>query len=91
MILNIREDNEFRDFNIRPRWTPRINLDATTLASLISWENDVHESVFTAGLSRSDIEEFEEKAFDAPYFPSHTQSTERAVRQVTKVFSKELI
>ena len=75
-ILRKRGDDEFGDLNVRPHRTPKINLEATTLASLISWENDIHEPVFTAGLSRAEVLALVDKAFNAPYFPSHTQSTE---------------
>ena len=74
----------YRDLSGRPWQTPIINLEAKTLTTLISWDKDIHEPVFTAKLPRNIIQSFVDTPFSAPYFPSHTQSTERAVRQVTE-------
>ena len=37
-ILEKRGDNEFGDTNVRPRKTPSINIQSTSLTTLISWE-----------------------------------------------------
>ena len=82
-ILERRGEAEYGDRAVRSRRTPVINLQATSLTTLISWDKDVHEPVFTTGLSRAEVQALIATPFEAPYFPSHTQSTERAVRQVT--------
>ena len=83
-ILEKRGDNEFGDTNVRPRKTPSINIESTSLTTLISWEkNDLHEPVFTTSLSKDEIRALVDTPFTAPYFPLHTQSTERVVCQVT--------
>ena len=81
-ILDKRGEEEFGDLGVRPRRTPAINLQSTSLTTLISWESDVHEPVFTARLSRVEVKALADNPFTPPYYPSHTQSTERAVRQV---------
>ena len=83
-ILEIRGQEVCGDLSVRPRKTPTINLEAKTLTTLISWDKDIYEPVFTAKLPRDIIQSFVDTPFSAPYFPSHTQSTERAVRQVTE-------
>ena len=59
-------------------------MEATTLSTLISWELDIHEPIFTCSLSKDEIKELLETPFPAPYYPLHTQSTERVVQQVTQ-------
>jgi hypothetical protein len=81
-ILEKRGEEVYGDLSVRPRKTPIINLKAKTLPTLIFWDKDVHEPVFTAKLQRDDVQSFVDTPFSAPYFPSHTQSTERAVHQV---------
>ena len=83
-ILEKRGENEYGDLTVRPRRTPIIDLQATSLTTLISWKTNVHEPVFTAKLSRVEVKALIDTPFTPPYYPSHTQSTERAVRQVTE-------
>lgn len=84
-ILNLRGGNEFGDIAVRPRITPKMNLMATTLQKLISWEPDkIHEPVFTCSLSQDQIKEIIEKPFEVPQYSLHTQSTERVVKAVTE-------
>ena len=77
-------EEDYGSLAVRPRRTPAINTDARSLTSLISWERDVHEPVFTAKLSSEQVRALIDTPFTPPYYPSHTQSTERAVRQVTE-------
>ena len=84
MIIKRRGNSEFGDNAVRARRTPDINLQASSLTTLISWETDIHEPVFTVKLSKAEVQSLVESPFCPPYFPCHTQSTERAVRQVTE-------
>ena len=43
-ILEERGSNEFGDDSVRPRVTPKINLSATSLTTLISWKKGQVES-----------------------------------------------
>ena len=84
-ILKLRGKAEFGDMSVRPRKTPKLNLSATSLINLITWKpGEVHEPVFTCSLSKADISGFLVHPFTPPLFTSHTQSTERAVKQVTE-------
>ena len=84
-ILDIRGTNEYGDTSVRPRRTPKLNLDATTLQSLISWNvEDCYEPIFTCNLSQDEIRACIETPYKAPQFHIHTQSTERCVKLVTE-------
>ena len=84
-ILEKKAGKEYGDLGVHPCTTPVINLHATELTSLITWKSDVHEPVFTAKLSKAEVQNLVNTPFDPPYYPSHTQSTERTVKQVTYV------
>ena len=69
-----------------PRITPKLNLTATTLQKFISWQLDqLQEPVFTCSLTREEIDVIVVKPYEVPDFSIHTQSTERAMKQVTEV------
>ena len=77
-VLKLRNGREFGDNSVRPRITPKLNLSATSLPTLISWApGKVQEPSFTCGLSTSEILSFEKVAYDPPKFTCHTQATER--------------
>ena len=70
---------------IRARKTPEVNLEATSLINLISWDNDVHEPVLTMNLTEEELRQFYRVPMDdIPDFSLHTQSIERCVKQVTR-------
>ena len=77
-ILTVRAGKEYGDNSVRPRITPKLNLSATTLTTLISWNpKEVQEPSFTCGRSTAEIESYLESPFVPPKFSCHTQSTER--------------
>ena len=77
-VLKLRGGREFGDNSLRPRITPKLNLSATSLPSLISWApGKVQEPSFTCSLSTSEILGFEKIPYIPPKFICHTQSTER--------------
>ena len=77
-VLKLRKGREFGDNSVRPRVTPKLNLSATSLSTLISWApGKVQEPSFTCGLSTSEILGFEKVAYNPPKFTCHTQATER--------------
>ena len=73
----MRGGREFGDNSLRPRITPKLNLSATSLTTLISWEGNVQEPSFTCSLSTSEILGFEQTPYIPPKFSCHSQSTER--------------
>ncbi|KAG0730158.1 hypothetical protein GWK47_003325 [Chionoecetes opilio] len=77
-ILKLRAGEEYGDTIVRPRITPKLNLSATSLQTLISWQpGQVHEPAFTCSLSGDQIQEILVKPYEVPEFSIHTQSTER--------------
>ena len=77
-ILTVRAGQEYGDNSVRPRITPKLNLSATTLTTLISWNpKEVQEPSFTCGRSTAEIKSYLESPFVPPKFSCHTQSTER--------------
>ena len=77
-VLKLRGKREFGDNSPRPRITPKLNLSATSLTTLISWApGQVQEPSFTCSLSTSEILGFEEVPYIPPGFTCHAQSTER--------------
>ena len=87
-ILGLRNGLDTGDMSVRPRKTPIINMLAKDLKSLVSWESEkVYEPVFTCSLSIEDIKNFVDSPLRPPEFSSHTQSTERVVKQVTEAAS----
>ena len=85
LVLKIRGDDEYGDVSVRKHKTPSLNLEATSPANLICWEDEeCYEPIFTCQMSRDEIEELRSKPLEAPDFPIHTQSTERAVQLVSQ-------
>ena len=64
---------------------PNINLETTTLRGLIDWEKEkLYEPILTCSLSLNELDGLRGTPFSCPYYCNHTQSTERAVQQVTQ-------
>ena len=82
-VLNLRGDNELGDMEPRSRITPEINLEAERCKDLINWDKEaIHEPVFTCGLNQTEIKAIISNPLQVASYPLHTQSTERAVKQV---------
>ena len=96
-ILEIRgegdEETQVGDSSVRPRRTPTINVDATSLLELVDWTSDVTEPPLTCKLTTSAVKMFVATPMEVPDWPSHTQSVERCVKMVTEaaghVYSQE--
>jgi hypothetical protein len=96
-ILQIRgegdETKQLGDSSVRPRKTPSVNTEATSLSQLIDWSSGVYEPPLTCSLTTYDIKTFVSKAMVVPDWPSHTQSVERCVKMTTEaaahVYSEE--
>ena len=64
---------------------PDVNIEAKSYVDLIHWEDEkLYEPVFTCNLTQAEVREILVRPLVIPYFPLHTQSTERAVKQVTE-------
>ena len=84
-ILKLRAESDKGDRSVRNRKTPTINLAASNMKDLIDWNKEtISEPVFTCDFSRLQLEDLRVNPFLCPYYCNHTQSTERAVQQVTQ-------
>ena len=83
-ILQIRGPFPIGNHFPRDRITPSLNFEATSLTNLILWENIPHEPIFTYNMSLDTIKSFRNSPMKVQHFPIHSQSTERAVQNVTK-------
>ena len=85
-ILQLRGDSDLGDMRKRDRVTPFLRMDATTLIGLIDWKKDtIHEPVFSCSLTKAELNQVLDAPLAIPYYPIHTQSTERAVKQVKHI------
>ena len=73
-ILKIRGEEELGDLSVRDRVSPRLNLEATSLQTLIPWKlKELHEPVYTCKLDREQLTQILEKPFPVPKYSIHTQ------------------
>ena len=76
-ILKIRGEEEHGDLRVRDRITPKLNLQATSLQTLIPWKlEELHEPVYTCKLDRKQLSMILEKPFPVPKYSIHTQVDE---------------
>ena len=60
--------------SLRDRVTPRLNLEATSLQTLISWKlEELHEPVFTCKLTKEELNQYLEKPYPVLKYSIHTQ------------------
>ena len=84
-VQKLRGDREYGDTEFGPRISPKLDLTATILQELISWQPDQEQKpVFTYSLTRKEIDMIQVKPYDVPGFSIHTQSIERAVKQLAE-------
>ena len=73
-IFKIRGGKELGDLSLRDRVTPRLNLKATSLQTLISWKlEELHEPVYTCKLTKEELNQYLEKPYPVPKYSIHTQ------------------
>ena len=77
-----KKKTDQQESSVRSRINSEVNLEATSLIDLISWEKDVFEPILTMHLSDDDLRQFFEKPMEVPALGLHTQSIERCVKQV---------
>ena len=85
MILKVRGDSEQGDASVRNRKKPTLNYDAVTLLELIDWSNEqILEPNFTCNMTKKDLQKVIDSPMEVSYYPLHTQSCGRVVKQVTE-------
>ena len=83
-ILEIRKNLEMGNLATRTYKLPYLNLAATKLTELITWE-EAYEPILTCQMNSRELEMILDCPMVVPYFPIHTQGVERAVKEV-KIF-----
>ena len=73
-ILQKRGEEDLGDLTVRDRVTPRLNLEATSLQTLIPWKlEDLHEPVYTCKLTKEELNQYLEKPYPVLKYSIHTQ------------------
>ena len=62
---------------------PQINFEAETLLDVIDWKES-YEPPLTTNMNIEAIQQFSDHPMNVPDWPSHGQSSERAVKMVTE-------
>ena len=74
IILKIRGNKELGDMSVRPRKTPKLNLNATTIKTLITWKiAECVEPVFTYKMTKEELNESLDRPLKVPKFSTHTE------------------
>ena len=81
-IVAIRAGSERGETKNRPHKVPKLNWSAQKIENMILWDSAT-EPILTAELKTDDIRGFLSKPFTMPPYPSHTQSVERLVKEVS--------
>ena len=81
-IASIRNGAEFGDSSVRPFAPPKLNWKATSIQNIQDWTNAT-EPLITASVPSAELAKFLSSPLQVPKIPSHTQSCERAVKEVT--------
>ena len=84
-MLALRNGKDEGDSAPRRFDPPKLNLEASDRTELIEWkEVKLSESVLTCHMGIDDIEALRDTKLGIPHFPSHTQSVERLIRELTQ-------
>ena len=88
-ILDLRDGSDVGDTSKRIYKAPPLNFNATSYLDLIDWNAvPITESILTASFSTLTLNHFRDEKLVLPPFPSHTQSVERVIREITDVSGK---
>ena len=81
-IMKIRGREALGKTKPRARKLPKLNKQAKTLQTLISWDKTI-EPLFTCHLTKEEIKSFQLDPMKVPYYCGHTQPIERAIKEVS--------
>ena len=88
-ILQLRDGDQFGKTEKRIYKAPTLNFAATSYLDLINWSSvTVTESIITVSLSSLSLNLLRENKLILPPYPSHTQSVERVIREMTDVSAR---
>ena len=88
-IQKLRQGSDTGDTSVRSFRPPPLNYDAQNISELIDWNSvTVFESVLTCHLSLRELQNLIWDKLELPPFPTHTQSVERLVREMTVACGK---
>ena len=82
-IVSLRDDQEFGNNSVRPFSAPKLNWNAQSIRDIHDWA-DTTEPLITTSIPTPELDKFIETPLRIPKYPSHTQSCERAVKEVTR-------
>ena len=86
-ISAIRNGAIIGDSSPRPFTPPKLNWNASSIRDIQDW-SDATEPNITASIPSDELENFVTTALVIPKIPGHTQSCERAVKEVTCASAK---
>ena len=81
-IASIRNGANLGDSSIRPFAPPKLNWNANSIQNIQDW-SDATEPLLTTSIPSADLAKFLTTPLQLPKLPCHTQSCERAVKEVT--------
>ena len=81
-VVSLRDGKDFGDKSIHPYEPPKLNWNASLVWEIQDWANAT-EPLITASISTKDLAQFLTAPMNLPKIPGHTQSCERAVKEVT--------
>ena len=81
-ITAIRNGETYGDKSVRPFTAPKLNWNATSIRNLHDWQHAT-EPLITAQIPTSELSRFLASPLKLPKIPGHSQSCERAVKEVT--------
>ena len=82
-IISLRNGEEYGDKSVRPFSAPKLNWEAQSIREIQDW-SDVTEPFITTSILTQELNQFITTPLTLPKLPSHTQSCERAVKEVSR-------
>ena len=82
-IISLRNGEEYGDKSVRPFSAPKLNWEAQSIREIQDW-SDVTEPFITTSILTQELNQFITPPLTLPKLPSHTQSCERAVKEVSR-------
>jgi hypothetical protein len=90
-IVALRNGSDFGDTSVCIFRALPLNLNAKRYVDLFNWNSNDHivtKSILTCSLSITALNQIQTEKLVLPPFPSHTQSVERVIREITSAYSQ---